>query len=331
MNKKGFVFVESIVVLVVVALSLAMMISSYSLVSRKTKEKEYYNRASDKYLLYSISNLATDDKCNYGISCENEDVSFRADRDPGDYNCENTKIGDLMYHCSEVFREMELYRVYVIENVDTVLKDSNSVSLYDSGTLEYLKTLKRCNDRNENDDYSDYKNSQTCEEPITYMVGVFERGENEYYYAAIEVGISYESGLYRCPVSTDCTMVYSNWTKETERHGDYDDQCTSESQRGGICGKSKSGTHTDQHWNQVCNVGDVIEVISADPCQPCNNGSSGTGCSCGCGTCYTLLCQDYTLNTCTVYNCPTTAVCEYEYGDYQATKYGPKQDKCIKD
>ena len=66
MNKKGFVFVESIVVLVVVALSLAMMISSYSLVSRKTKEKEYYNRASDKYLLYSISNLATDDKCNYG-------------------------------------------------------------------------------------------------------------------------------------------------------------------------------------------------------------------------------------------------------------------------
>ena len=37
MKKDGFVFVESIVVLVVVALSLAMLISSYSLVTRKTK------------------------------------------------------------------------------------------------------------------------------------------------------------------------------------------------------------------------------------------------------------------------------------------------------
>ena len=51
MDKKGFVLLESILVLVVVALSLSVLMSSFSLISRKTKEKEYYDRSSDKYLL----------------------------------------------------------------------------------------------------------------------------------------------------------------------------------------------------------------------------------------------------------------------------------------
>ena len=78
MKKKGFVFVESIVVLMVVALSLTVLISSYSLVTRKTKEKEHYDKASDKYLLYAISKLGTDDKCNYSISCTSiPEIQFR--------------------------------------------------------------------------------------------------------------------------------------------------------------------------------------------------------------------------------------------------------------
>ena len=71
MKKDGFVFVESVVVLVVVALSLAMLISSYSLVTRKTKEKERYDKTSDKYLVYVLSKLGTDDVCNYSIGCNN--------------------------------------------------------------------------------------------------------------------------------------------------------------------------------------------------------------------------------------------------------------------
>ena len=69
MKKDGFVFLESVVVLVVVALSLTMLIASYSLVARKTKEKEDYNRTSDKYLVYNISNLGTNDLCNYSSPC----------------------------------------------------------------------------------------------------------------------------------------------------------------------------------------------------------------------------------------------------------------------
>ncbi len=189
MKKNGFVFIESIVVLVVVALSLAMLTSSYSLVKRKTQEKEYYNKASDKYLLYSISNLGTDDACNYAKECpslgggtfkEDSLITFRADID-GEYACSSSKLGKILYDCNAVFNEMNIVHIYVVENVLEDLYDSSSISFYDNGTLEFMKSLKKCNDV----DFK--KNSKTCSDPIKYMIGVFERGNGEYHYAAIEI------------------------------------------------------------------------------------------------------------------------------------------------
>ncbi len=205
MKKDGFVFLESILVLVVVALSLAMLISSYSLVTRKTKEKEYYDRASDKYLLYSISNLGTDDLCNYSISCNNltnKGITFRADVDGEEYLCVSTKAGEIMYDCINTFKEMNLKHLYVVENVRNELNDLKpdgspkgntdvkAVDLYDNGTIEYMKTLKKCRDLNtyENGVYTNNnKETSRCNDPIKYMIGVFSRGNNDYYYASIEI------------------------------------------------------------------------------------------------------------------------------------------------
>ena len=50
MKKDGFVFVESVTVLIVVALSLNMSLSSYELLSSKSKQRKSYDLASDKYL-----------------------------------------------------------------------------------------------------------------------------------------------------------------------------------------------------------------------------------------------------------------------------------------
>ncbi len=194
MNKKGFVFVESIVVLVVVALSLAMLISSYSLVTRKTKEKEYYNKASDKYLLYSLSNIGTDDTCNYSMDCGDRGessatfkggrVTFRADADAtSKYSCDLTKVGKIIYDCNKVFEDMNLVHLYAVNNILTELNNTNSVSFFDSGTLEYMKSLKKCNDPNFN------TRSTTCSDEfaISYLIGVFDRGNGEYHYASIEI------------------------------------------------------------------------------------------------------------------------------------------------
>lgn len=65
MNKKGFVFLETIIILVIVTISLTTLLSSYTLITSKSREKEYYDRVSDKYLLYSLSNLGTTDAINY--------------------------------------------------------------------------------------------------------------------------------------------------------------------------------------------------------------------------------------------------------------------------
>lgn len=207
MKKNGFVFVESVVVLVIVALSLAMLISSYSLVTRKTKEKEKYDKTSDKYLVYVLSKLGTDDVCNYGISCNNlshKDISFRADAEvTSSYNCSTTKMGELLYDCNKVFNDMGLVHLYVVANVRNELNDLDSngepkargelkaVEKYDNGTLEYMKSLKKCNDLNTVDENGNYinnnKDTSKCLNPIIYMIGVFERGNGDYYYASIEL------------------------------------------------------------------------------------------------------------------------------------------------
>ena len=203
MKKNGFVFVESVIVLVVVALSLAMLISSYSLVKRKTQETEYYDKASDKYLLYSISNLGTDDICNYSKDCGSKitgvsantyrnsstNISFRADADDSaGFNCTKSKVGKIMYNCNDVFDKLNIVHLYVVENIVDELNGANdvsggykTVSFYDSGTIEYMKSIKKCNDLDFN------KNTTKCNSPITYLIGVFERGNNEFYYASIEL------------------------------------------------------------------------------------------------------------------------------------------------
>lgn len=65
MNKKGFVFLETIIILVLVMGSLTALLSSYSIITSKARIKEYYDRISDKYLLYTLSNLGTTDEFNY--------------------------------------------------------------------------------------------------------------------------------------------------------------------------------------------------------------------------------------------------------------------------
>ena len=180
MKKNGFVLLESVVVLVVVALSLTMLISSYSLISRKTKEKEYYNRTSDKYLLYSISLLGSTEECNYSISSSCGEVDLEVTPS----TCKaNNKVNTLIPKCDEILSDFDIEYIYVVSNIKASLSQSNAVNRYDNGAIEYMKTLKKCND----DNTTGYVESSTsCALPITYMIGVFNRG-GEYYYASIEL------------------------------------------------------------------------------------------------------------------------------------------------
>lgn len=181
MNKKGFVLLESIVVLVVVALSLSVLMSSFSLVSKKTKAKEYYDRASDKYFLYAIMNLGTDDKCNYWDknTCAGRYTSLNMQVDVD--NCSGTKAGWIIGdHCKKLFEEFGITHLYVVDDIRTELSAEN-YSKYDNGTIEYMKTLKKCADCSYFDQQDGGGRNYTCDYPIPHMIGVFNRGGKLYY------------------------------------------------------------------------------------------------------------------------------------------------------
>ncbi len=221
MKKDGFIFVESIIVLVIVALSVAMLISSYSLISRKIKEKENYDKASDKYLLYAISKLGSDDSCNYSNPGSKNDVcrSDIVDFAVSATNCNLTKVGSMMGDCAKEFEYLNIKHLYVISDVKKLLKNTSfpnrdedkyctSITdeggttvteceyLYTNGVIDYLKTLKSCNDENKvittTDEHGNTRkiygsnSNENCENPIKYLIGEFERQET-YYYAAIEI------------------------------------------------------------------------------------------------------------------------------------------------
>ena len=197
MKRNGFVFIESVIVLMVVALSLTMLISSYSLITRKTQEKEYYDRASDKYLLYSITNIGVNDECNYNLanSCGYEGINLQAD----EKNCNNTRVGKLLYNCSQTFKDMNIKHIYVVDDIKKELSKDNAVEKYDNGVIEYMKTLKKCNDADSN----------TCEEPISYMIGVFYRSGN-YYYASLKIDAiteECEEGYYLSSITKKCERI----------------------------------------------------------------------------------------------------------------------------
>lgn len=161
MKKNGFVFIESVTVLIVVILSLTLLVASYSLAVRKSKENQNYNLPSDKYLLYSIVNLGNIPQVLNGNS------SFALDKS----NC-NAKLSDKISNCSKMFEENNLVYLIVVHDLKNEL-EHGSPQNYNSGTIEYLKTLKRCED-------------QSCSIRKSYVVGVFYR-KGEYYYASLEI------------------------------------------------------------------------------------------------------------------------------------------------
>lgn len=303
MRKKGFVFLETIIILMLVTVALTTMLASYTLVTTKSYEKQYYDRISDKYLLYAISNLGTTQKDNYqkladllvknagsgdsgeklGILkinakkkdceimcqslytkkcyCELSNCAGKTGQQKtecvntclnsgGIKNLESTKVycsimgltnasctlngsnpvAKTEYkgvnhntssfdrvvtdvgNCTVVFEQMQLDKLYIVKDIAYALRQDEATKFIDNGTIEYMKSLKKCHTKDVYVEYEkvvstceDSENNKCkvrrvvkqglhddsdpnfkCEEPIQYMIGVFYRNE-DYYYASIEL------------------------------------------------------------------------------------------------------------------------------------------------
>ena len=141
MKKDGFIFMESLTVLVVVLLATTLLLSSYSLFIRKSKEKESYNLPSDRYLLFNIAKL------NATVNEYFDNEGYIANRRDASYNnpnsCEKTPIGNRLSNCKQLFKDNDLVYFIVIKDIKKEMKRTDITTIYDSGTIEYLKTLER--------------------------------------------------------------------------------------------------------------------------------------------------------------------------------------------
>lgn len=176
MKKDGFIFMESLTVLIVVLLATTMLLSSYSLFVRKSKEKENYNFPSDRYLLFNIARLNADEDEYYSYG--NYIANRRAASATNPNSCENTPMKDRLNDCKQVFKDNDLVYFIVIKDIKQELKRTDITSVYDSGTIEYLKTLKR----NLSSNYTSADGTQVTSEG--YIVGVFYKNST-YRYASI--------------------------------------------------------------------------------------------------------------------------------------------------
>lgn len=158
--KKGFVFLETIAVLTVVAIATSMLLVNYTVIMKRVDINTYYDNSSDIYALYTFMNIGTTLKDNY-ITYES---NFFTRRD----NCSSSDINKYISSCDNVMKKYDLLYAGVIKNISNEVK--NNYSRYQSGTINYLE----------------YISDKEKDNNKTYAVGVFYRN-GKYYYASIEM------------------------------------------------------------------------------------------------------------------------------------------------
>lgn len=138
MNKKGFIFLETVSILMVVALSLITLLASYTLVYTKSLQHKYYDQPRDLYTLYSVANLIDTSSLSDNVimvsnanSCELNDGK-------------TTVLGETINDCSDFMNKINMVTFAVVDDINAELNKKSSETYYDNITIEYLKTLPRC-------------------------------------------------------------------------------------------------------------------------------------------------------------------------------------------
>lgn len=170
MNNKGFIFLETISILMVVALSLTILLASYTLVYTKAKQHKYYDQPRDLYALYAVANIIDTSTLDSNVvmvsnssSCEKVDGK-------------DTILGKSIENCSDFMNDFNMTTFAVIEDLNSELYKKSNDTYFDNVTIEYLKTLSRCYEKKCTEDSKGRK----------YLLGIFKR-QGKYYYASIEL------------------------------------------------------------------------------------------------------------------------------------------------
>ncbi len=188
MNKKGFVFIETITVLVVVILSLTLMSANYVLLRTKSKAKLHYDRTNELYALRTFMDIGVNELNNYGNIVSYLNLSGTKDYIVTSTTCDGSKLNSddslsfnkFVPNCNDVLNTLNIKTLLITSDIDYTSKKYTSLS---TGMIKYLEQTQKS-------DYyvmGDEGDSSIRKRDISYVVGEFY-SNNEYYYASIKIG-----------------------------------------------------------------------------------------------------------------------------------------------
>ena len=124
MSRKGFIFIETVVVLVVLAASLIGLYSTFSSVINNIEKRKQYDNINDVYKVKIIKDLIVNEPSDTYTIVHNS-------------NCTNYMNND----CKEVFSELAVSEVLITgNNIQTIIDLDINIP---NTMKEYLKTVNK--------------------------------------------------------------------------------------------------------------------------------------------------------------------------------------------
>lgn len=121
MNKDGYIFIETIIVLTVTMVCLLSLYNGYSLTVNSMENRKYYDNINDVYKTNVVKKLL-----NTEITDEIIDSN----------NC----INYMNKNCNLILEELKIDEVYLTSNVTNLIEDDSRK--YKNSLIKYLKTLE---------------------------------------------------------------------------------------------------------------------------------------------------------------------------------------------
>lgn len=169
-NKKGFVLIETIIVMSVLLIGMIILYSNYNKMIINSSKVNYYDNVEDMYTAYYAYKYVND------LETWNNDSDYKV-----------IKTGDLGENFKKIFSNLNIETIYYFskkgfENIfsekDGKCKDKpNQLLCYDGTTINYLRSIENKNDTSKCDD----SNQVPC---ITIVK--INRDDHHYYFAKYE-------------------------------------------------------------------------------------------------------------------------------------------------
>ena len=120
MNKSGYIFIETIIVLTVTMICLLSLYNCYSLVVKSSTNKKYYDNINDVYKANIVKKI---------LKSNSNDLLINKD------NCTNY----MDMNCNLILTDLEIENVFITDDLTKIINSENKE--YKNSLKKYLKTL----------------------------------------------------------------------------------------------------------------------------------------------------------------------------------------------